>query len=1121
MNKFGCFFFFFLCLGLSAQTKFSNRKKTTLHPTSDTLQFSKVSISPVNFQILKNQVPLSKDSYRVDFAKGVVYLNAKENREITIVYTSYPHFLTKPYTDMDENLIVPYRTQNSQLYSWKKKNNTAPLEGLYTQGSLSRGFQIGSNQDAVLNAALDLQISGKLSEKITLRAAISDSSIPIQKNGYSQNIEEFDRVYMELFSDLWSLKAGDIQLSNRESHFLKFDKKVSGISVDTRLSSKEEPTEISASGALVRGRFTRNTFPGIEGNQGPYKLQGPNGELFLIILSDSETVYVNGIPLKRGTQNDYTIDYNTAEITFTPTYPITANMRIRCEFQYSDRNYTRFVTYNKAKHTSEKLSIGGHFYLENDSKNQPLQLNLTSDQKKILEEAGNDPSKMVSSGGIEEKYNENKIQYTKTQTGVFEYAETENPNQTYYRVTFQFVGTNQGDYIFLESNPFGKIYQYLGKNQGDYRTQLQLVAPTKLQVAVADLKYTPSEKTSIAAEVAFSDADKNLFSNIEDSENKGLASKISWEQIYTDKTWLLKSAVNFDFLQDRFETVQRVYNIEFSRDWGIQNTSGDQALLHSSFTLSNKRNKHFHYSVERLNLGDHFHGKRQLFSTDLSIKNTAIKSQASILHSETDTEKTTFIKTHTEIKQHFNKIWTGALVASENYQTKNKTTGDAQPLNQKFISLDTYLGVGDSTKIFTKIGINLRTNDSVRNHNLTTVNRSKNYYLQATWIKNERSNLSLYANYREVNNLFFENQNNLNSRVNYQQQLFENFIHLNTLYETSSGVLPRQEFTYIKTEPGQGYYTWIDYNNNGQEEFNEFEIAKFSDEAAYLRVVLPSIQYTKINRTKFSQSLHIDFGMLSKKKKFLRFLSPFQNQSFVLIDLQKKRGKKSFHFNPFDLSNENNMGVQYNFRNSLFFNRGQQKYSTTYTHSNAQNRNNLGIGFVENKLRSDQVIFQHKIGFYWLIDLHGVLSSLQNTSENFEDRNYLIETKDLRSKLTFKHTKTTNFSLNYDHVVKNESLLGAHLTAHKLGTSFQFSHPKKGALVSDFNFYNYNFEGDANRASSYQMLDGLQPGNNYVWNVVFQKKLTKILYLNLNYSGRKSDQNIAIHTGNIQVRANF
>ena len=92
MNKFGCFFLFsFFALDFLHRRNFPIEKKTTLHPTSDTLQFSKVSISPVNFQVLKNQVPLSKDSYRVDFAKGMVYLNAKENPEITIVY----HFISR------------------------------------------------------------------------------------------------------------------------------------------------------------------------------------------------------------------------------------------------------------------------------------------------------------------------------------------------------------------------------------------------------------------------------------------------------------------------------------------------------------------------------------------------------------------------------------------------------------------------------------------------------------------------------------------------------------------------------------------------------------------------------------------------------------------------------------------------------------------------------------------------------------------------------------------------------------------------------------------------------------------------------------------------------------------
>ena len=115
---------------------------------------------------------------------------------------------------------------------------------------------------------MDLQIEGKLSDNVNIRASISDSNIPIQNNGYSQQIEEFDRVFIELYSKKWRLKAGDINLSNKESHFLKFDKKVSGISLDIHPKDEKNKQHFKASGALVRGRFARNQFNGIDGNQG-------------------------------------------------------------------------------------------------------------------------------------------------------------------------------------------------------------------------------------------------------------------------------------------------------------------------------------------------------------------------------------------------------------------------------------------------------------------------------------------------------------------------------------------------------------------------------------------------------------------------------------------------------------------------------------------------------------------------------------------------------------------------------------------------------------------------------------------------------------------------------------
>ncbi|WP_139956887.1 hypothetical protein [Flavicella sediminum] len=1123
MNKIGLLFFLMLGFAATAQSRLSNYKTITLNLTKDTLQFSKVSVNPYEFSIKEKGKLIPKSAYKVDFGKGLLYIDSKKYSKIKINYTAYPEFLTKTYKIFDEEIIVPYRTLHSKKYKFNKSKKRAekPFEGLNTQGSLVRGVTVGNNQDAVLNSTLDLQVSGKLSDKVNLRATISDSNIPIQKNGYSQNIEEFDRVYIELFSDYWNVQAGDVILNNDETEFLKFNKKVSGLAAKTHWTNNESKTNVLASGALVRGQFTRQIFTGVEGNQGPYKLSGPNGELFIIILSGSETVYVNGIPLKRGEQNDYTIDYNTAEITFTTTYPITANMRISTEFQYSDKNYTRFVTYNKAEFKTDKLKIGGYFYNENDSKNQPLQQNLSDEQKEILRDAGNDPSKMFASSGYLESSDENKIQYQKTTGGIFEYIEDKNNNEEYYNVNFKFVGSNKGAYVFSRSTPTGKIYEYIGTNQGDYNPLTQLVAPTKLQVALSKLSYKPTENTSLESEVAFSNNDANLFSNLDDEQNKGLAAKVNWTQVYANKQWLVKSKVNFDYLHKNFTTVQPLYNIEFSRDWGLTTEIGNQEFIKSDLELSNKKNTAFVYSFEKLNLGESYKGYRHIFDANMQVGNTSFSSNTRILENKTALAVTSFLRANATVKHHFKKSWIGTSMAMEDYQTKDKISKKLELVSQKFNSYDAFFGIGDSTKVFTKFGVNFRKNDSVKSEKLTEVNASNNYYIRSKLIQNKKTDLAIYANYRTVKNKFSENTTSLNSRINYRQKLFKNFINLSTLFETGSGVLPKQEFTYVKTEPGQGFYTWIDYNNNGTQEFNEFEVAKFSDQASYLRVALPSLNYIKIHQKKISQSLHLDFAVFEKNNGFTKIISQFYNQSYLLMDSKNERIGTGFDLNPFRISTDNTLDLQYNFKNSLFFRKALQKHSTTYIYTKSKVKSNLGIGFQENESKLNQLQYQHRIGFYWLLKINTSTNLIQNTSENFEERNYQIQTEKLNPSITFRHTKNTNFTVNYEYILKNESLNTSNLKAHKMGTEFQYSHPKKGALIADFNFHKNTYTGDNNTAISYQMLDGLQPGNNYIWNVILQKKLTKTLHLNVNYSGRKSSEIHTIHTGTVQVRANF
>ncbi|MBT8269264.1 MAG: hypothetical protein KJN59_08570, partial [Bacteroidia bacterium] len=79
----------------------------------------------------------------------------------------------------------------------------------------------------------------------------------------------------------------------------------------------------------------------------------------------------------------------------------------------------------------------------------------------------------------------------------------------------------------------------------------------------------------------------------------------------------------------------------------------------------------------------------------------------------------------------------------------------------------------------------------------------------------------------------------------------------------------------------------------------------------------------------------------------------------------------------------------------------------------------------------------------------------------------------------------------------------------------------KAAINGEFNYFSNKFAGNSNSPVAYQMLEGLQPGTNFTWSLIAQKKITKFLDLNLNYFGRKSESSRTIHTGSVQLKAYF
>lgn len=1119
--------------GVNAQEINSPYKMRKILPSRDTIKLDSVSINPSFFKLM-DQAGIAVDTsfYKINFQKGTLVFNESYTPADTLIvrFLKLPDYLTKEYSIYDKSRVV---SNNASGNLFKVSRDPAkrfvPFDGLTTSGSITRGVTVGNNQNAVVNSALDLQITGKISDKVSLRASIQDTNIPLQEGGYSQKLDEFDQIFIELFSDKWSIRAGDLFLENRQSKFLNFNKKVQGLSANFTFGNEEAKTNVFASAALVRGQYAKSTFVGQEGNQGPYKLRGPNGELYILVISGSERVYVNGILLKRGENNDYIIDYNAGEIIFTSLFPITSEMRINIEYQYSDRSYTRFVTYAGAMHEREKWSIGGFLYSENDVKNQPLQQNLSPEQAQILAEAGDNPDLMTAPSAYVDSYSENKILYRKTfSNGVEIFEASTNPDEELYNVRFSLVGAKMGNYQLQSVTGAGRIYQYIapdnGVPQGDYEPVSRLVPPTKIQIATVLGKFNPSEKTNIDFEFGLSNNDLNLFSSIDDDDNQGVAGKINVKQRLFSKKWKVDAFANYQFVQKEFKTIERLFTIEFDRDWNLNNPTGNQSLLISGASFILPENGQMTYQFEKLDFSDSFSGSRHVFNANFKLKNWSFQNNGSYLQSDGTLATSKFLRNQTQTRYHFQKNWIGGTLRLENNQEKTKATNTFSALSQKFTEYGAFIGRGDSTKVYVELGYLNRTNDSLQDGFLKRVNTSNSYYLKSKLIQNDKSDLSVYVNYRTLKyeDKTREDEPSLNSRLLYNDRFFNQLIQITTAYETTSGRIAQQEFSYLEVEPGQGVYMWNDYNSNGIQELEEFEIAPFPDQAKYIRIYLPNQVFLRTHQNKFSQSVTLNPTQWQNEKGFKKFLSYFYNQTSYLTERKIERNGSDFDFNPFSSNDTHLLGLNSSFRNSLFYNRGKQKHSVTYTYLTNHVRNLLSVGSQENNNKSHQMQYAHLFQKSWLFGLAGKTIETKLSSENYGAKNFELEGYQLAPKVSYLFSKSTSWDLFYEFQNKENRIGDSEtLKQQRFGTSFTYASEKQFTMNGEVSLYQNKFNGNELSPVAYQMLEGLQAGENLTWHLLVQKNLTQYLDININYQGRKSETSKAIHTGNIQLRAFF
>lgn len=1147
------------CFFVQAQS-YDNRRYKQLHLTKDSLVIDTVSLVPSSVVLKCSAGHTLEDSlYIIDYAKSLLITqkNFREQYpEISIKYRTIRHYMPGVLSHKDDSLLQAPEAKEQEIVFYRPsltERDIYGLGGLNSSGSISRGISVGNRQDVVVNSSLNLQLSGKLTDDLNIAAAITDNNIPLQPDGTTQQLQEFDKVFIQLYNNNFRLTAGDYDITGTQGHFLRFSKKAQGGRLDLNYDGTTEKGRAytlnsTSAAAIAKGRYARNHIEPIEGNQGPYKLRGEKNELYIIILAGTERVYIDGQLLQRGQSNDYIIDYNTAEITFMPQHLITKDRRIIVEFEYSDKNYARSMFYSGSTVTYERFSLDFNFFSEQDMKNQTLFQELSPEDKMLMSQIGDSLHLAliphIDSMGFDNSYVMYKMIDTIVDGFLYDsvYVYSTNPDSAHYRLGFSNVGEGRGDYKLVRSAANGRVFEWVapvnGISQGSYEPVTLLTTPQKQQMFTIKGGYQIAPTSRASVEMAISNNDKNTFSDLDNKNNSGLAMQFLIEDSRhfkrdTNKRWQLNTSLMHEWAQSTFKPVERYRNAEFNRDWNLEvGEESQEHLTAFNIRLEDNKNRFFNYRLNSFLRDTLFQGLQNVLHFNWQKRGFFVRQNASLTQTETPVHDNLFFRNHTVAGHQFRYFTLGLKIDAEDNRFQSLQSDSLMPNSQKYEQFEVFVQNPDTTKNTYTLFYRLRNDFYAREGQFKNASKADEAGFSMALNKNPNSRFALHTAYRHLYNVsdFLQAQGvdpdrTVLGRLEYSGNHLSGLLSLNTFYETGTGLEVKREFTYVEVQPGQGVYKWTDYNNNGIKELDEFEVAAFQDEANYIRVYTPTGEYIKAYTNQFNQIVNILPNALWRDEEGLRkFLARFANRTNY--QLHKKTLESGFAaYNPFDINLHDSVLLSINsgFRNNLSFNTASPVWGADYTYSDNRSKMLLVNGFEGRSYTLNNIKTRWNISRSVFFNTSVIWGEKARISEFFPDRDYHLMLFGLEPSLSYQRGSTFRNTVMYKYDEKENSAgtMGERAVSHSISNKLRYSRLERGSLSLRFSYVQIQYNAPDNTSLAYEMLEGLRTGHNYTWSLMYQRNLKNNMQLSFIYDGRKPYELSTIHHGSVQLRAFF
>ncbi len=1112
-------------------------------------RLSNPAVIPFTETVQLNRKLLKKNDYIISYKNAELKLSNKIRYSIfdtlIVTYQAINLNLKKEY----ENRSLVYKFDKLSRDTLREvQQESEPFsseaifgKGMEKSGTLVRGFTVGTNQDLTLQSGLRLQLSGKLSKDIEVVAALTDNNTPIQPEGNTAQLQQLDNVFIQVKHPNASATFGDFELQKKYGEFGNVDRKLQGLVGEFNYDNQKGYIAVATS----KGKFNTNQFNGTDGVQGPYTLYGANNENGIIIIAGTEKVYVDGIEMKRGENNDYTIDYSNAQITFTPNRLITSASRITVDFEYTDRQFERtfFSSGVDAKLFKNKLGIMFQYARDGDNQDAPIDIALSDSDKAILAAAGNDRLKATTSGvsiATPDSLGVSRGAYQRVDTTIngkaFQYY-LYNPGAAaaIYNVTFSYIGTGQGNYIRESIGDF----KFVGINQGDYLPIILLPMPELKQVGNMVLSYNVTNGIDMNLEFAGSNWNQNRFSSIDKSADNGFAHNISLNisprrfNLAGMKLGKVGLSLQDRFLQSTFSPLDRINPIEFNRDFNISDTLQGQSqhLTQIDFTMIPVNELNINSSYAVLKEGNIFTSKR--FNNTISFtdaKKYHLQYNLDYVGSRDTYSKSNWYRQQANGFIMFGKIKPGFDFLAEDKRDIQTTADSILSSSLKYWEFDPFIQLLQLKNLTATAKYSWRQDYAPLNGKLIKQDETTSEFFQLSFMGMKEFSTSLNVT---VNNKKYTEDFKKLDYLNTQTILVQSQSRFNfykpasgdLYYEVSTQKTAKLQKVFVQVAQGTGNYIYLgDLNHNGIKDANEFQPTLYDGD--YNLITVPTDQLYPVIDVKMNTRWRIQYGEIFNSGSLLnKIFKPLSSETYWRVEenSQEQDYKKIYLLDFADFQNpaktiygsneiqqdvflfENNPGLSFRLRFDQRTNLNQ--YSGGIEQAYTRERS-LRINFKMIKEISNQTDIVNQVD--------NMIAPLSTTDQ------HEISGNSISSNFSYRPERNIEVAFKFSTGRKqdNDPVVPTILNSNSQLISFTFSFVGRGRLKMEFE----RDELLVNTSQNYipfQMTEGNAVGKNYYWRLDFDYKIASNLQSTVSYSGRIQGGGNVIHTAKAEVRAYF